>query len=88
MKIVIFILLKVIEISSVIFIPYGIGLLFREWEWYCVSFNLANTPTWIIGIFTLFFLAAILFLLIVSAVIVVEVFKKNLEWANRIRGRE
>jgi len=71
-KILIFVGLKVVEISALVFIPYGIGLLVKK----TTSF-FDDEPTWCIG-----FVAG----LMAAGVVLIGVvlFLANWEWAGKL----
>ena len=67
----IFIGLKAVEISGVIFIPYYIGYFVKQFEWVQINFG-SGMPNWIAGLLllvTLFFIAmlSIAFICVIQA---------------------
>ena len=81
MKVLIFIVLKIVEISSVIFVPYYLGRLVHLFTgFFCYHDRLIPccTPFWVIGFVSMFY--AIVIVMVIVMVILGLVFLGIVNW--------
>jgi len=89
-KVIIFIGLKVAEISAIIFVPYYLGVLVSKWTWYYTAMGFCGTPCWIVGIANAVFLVLMFLACGLIYLGVYELVTSNWELsekiANKLRG--
>lgn len=82
-KVIIFIALKIVEVSLVVFGPYYLGMWVHSWPMICNPENhtaVSCPPNWVMG-----FLSLVLTVIAVLATCVVIYW--NWEWANKLHRR-
>jgi len=81
-KLLVFLGLKVAEISAVVFIPWGLGLLIK----YLVPTTVASSlpPMWILGIMSLF----VIYGIVVSIYFIYIIVLSNWDWADKIINKK
>lgn len=84
-RVLTFIGLKVAEILGVVFIPWGIGLILRNWVWFETIMHFEDTHPWLIGIVGLIMGVMLPGLFIAWLVILVV---HNWEWATKLTTKK
>jgi hypothetical protein len=83
-KVIYFIVLKVLEISGIVFIPYFIGMGLQNWDWYYLSICRTPEPLWLTGFMGIILTAALLGILLLIIVILCA----NWQWATKLSNRK
>ena len=82
-KVIIFIGLKVLEVSAIVFGPYLLGSLLVQWPWYYKALQCTGESRWLIGLWFIFMLVAFIIIIGLLTVAVAA----NWEWAKKIANR-
>ena len=81
-KLLVFLGLKAAEVSAIVFIPWGLGLLIK----YLSPVVVANAlpPMWILGIMSLF----VIYGIVISIYFIYIVVLANWDWADKIINKK
>ena len=79
-RVFVFIGLKVVELSAIVFGPYFLGMLISKWTWFYLVMEYKGEPYWLMGFVSLIMLVGTLAIIVLIALFCVG----NWKWAKKI----
>ena len=79
-RVIVFIGLKIIEITAVVFTPYCLGMMLSKWGWWCEFMLFDDTGYWMIGFVSILEFGASVVVCALFGLVLYE----NWKWAGRI----